>query len=88
MTNFRKPKECVNMLCMYKVHVKEQSGGIGVGGRGGGGRRKLALVIILWISNDRSRHTHKSISRFVHDMLRNLENVGLRSRFFVDQCTP
>lgn len=54
MTNFRKPEECVNMPCMYKVHVKEQSGGIG----GGGGHRKLVLVIILWISNDLDPDIH------------------------------
>ena len=38
MTNFRKPKECVNMPCMYKVHVKEQSGDIEGDGGGGGGK--------------------------------------------------
>ena len=43
MTNFRKPKECVNMPCMYKVHVKEQSGDIE--GEGGGGGRQLVLAI-------------------------------------------
>lgn len=37
MTNFRKPKECVNMPCMYKVNVKEQSGDIEGDGGGGGG---------------------------------------------------
>ena len=40
------------MPCMYKVHVKEQSGSIGVGGGGVGRHRKLVLAIILWISND------------------------------------
>ena len=39
MTNFRKPKECVNMPCMYKVHVKEQSGDIEGDGGGGGGQK-------------------------------------------------
>lgn len=60
MTNFRKPKECVNMPCMYKVHVKEQSGDIE------GDGRKLVLAIVDFKINDRSRHTHKSIFRFAH----------------------
>ena len=47
MTNFRKPKECVNMPCMYKVHVKEQSGSIGGGGGGGGGGRSRKLVLAM-----------------------------------------
>ena len=60
MTNFRKPKECVNMPCMYKVHVKEQSGDIE------GDGRKLVLAIVDFKINDRSRHTHKSIFRFAY----------------------
>lgn len=60
MTNFRKPKECVNMPCMYKVHVKEQSGDIE------GDGRKLVLAIVDFKINDRSSHTHKSIFRFAH----------------------
>lgn len=64
MTNFRKPKECVNMPYMYKVLVKEQSGDIE--GDGGGGGRKLVLAIVDFKINDRSRHTHKSIFRFAH----------------------
>ena len=39
MTNFRKPKECVNMPYMYKVLVKEQSGDIEEDGEGGGGQK-------------------------------------------------
>lgn len=42
MTNFRKPKECVNMPCMYKVHIKEQSGDIEGDGGGGGGGQKIS----------------------------------------------
>ena len=65
MTNFRKPKECVNMPYMYKVLVKEQSGDI-EGDGGGGGGRKLVLAIVDFKINDRSRHTHKSIFRFAY----------------------
>ena len=56
------------MPCMFKVHVKEQSGDIeGEGGWvGGGGCRKLVLAIVDFKMNDRSRHTHKSIFRFAH----------------------
>ena len=61
MTNFRKPKECVNMPCMYKVHVKEQSGDIE-----GDGRKLVLAIIVDFKINDRSRHTHKSIFRFAH----------------------
>ena len=51
------------MPCMYKVHVKEQSGDI----EGeGGGSRKLVLAIVDFKINDRSRQTHKSIFRFAH----------------------
>lgn len=80
MTNFRKPKECVNMPCMYKVHVKEQSGDIE--GDGGGGGRKLVLAIVDFKINDRSRHTHKSIFRFAH-----VDKPG-KVQISVDQCTP
>ena len=62
MTNFRKPKECVNMPCMYKVHVKEQSGGIGGEGVG---EQKISSCNCGFQMTDPDIHTNPFLGLFM-----------------------